>query len=277
MDEPDDDPSAVFAELVGSSRSPSKRVEHALDDRLAIATDPTTAPSVLKALAAAPEASLRRAVVANPNVPPETLMELGGEFPDELFANPVLSLFLLENPALFSEMPEETLARLMAHPSMPTGLLLEATRHRAFYVRRAAAQNPRMPPAMLVELAEKQSYYEEVAGNPSTPAEYLEKLARHDWVAVRRAAAENPSLPKAALTILANDGDAKVRKAAVVSPAATEEVLAELAKHASGLVRLAVAECARTPRTVLEKLEADVDGAVRFAATRTRSKSRSFR
>lgn len=267
----EDDGTAGLAELWQGIKPQGKAK---LDERMALACDASTPPSILRALAAAPEASIRRAVAGNPNVAPDTLMTLAAEFPDEFFANAALALLLLENPALFSEMPEETLARLMAHPSMPRGQLLESTRHRAFYVRRAAAQNPRMPPELLIELAEKQSYFEEVAGNPSTPPDYLAKLARHDWVAVRKAAAENPSLPESAVPELANDGDAKVRKAVVANAVVTDVVFTRLAEHESAIVRLAVAECARAPVAVLTKLEGDRDGAVRFAASRTKSKAR---
>jgi hypothetical protein len=266
-----DDPDDELSEALGWAAGGASETKRKVDERLRAASDPTTTPGVLAALADAPEPAVRRAVAANPNIAPETLAKIAEEFPDEFFENPALALCLLENPSLFADLPEATLAKLVAHPSMPSGLLVEATRHRAFYVRRAAAQNPRLPPALLVELAEKQSYFEEVAGNPSTPPDYLAKLARHDWVAVRRAASENPSIPEAAVAVLANDGDGKVRKAVVRNPAVTPELLTTLAKHESALVRLAIADCPRTPAKTLLALESDSDGAVRFTAARTRA------
>lgn len=241
--------------------------------RITEANDVETSPASLDALSRSSDRTVRRAVAKNPNVPPDTLMRLAAEFPDELFANPALPLFLLENPSLFSDMPEESLAKLVHHPSMPEAFLLEAARHRAFYVRRAAAQNPRMPPDMLVELAEKQSYFEEVAGNPSTPPAYVARMARHEWPAVRLAAAQNPSLPKESIPALANDADAKVRRAVVRGEAATVDVLYALAQSESALVRLAVAESEKTPRAILDRLASDTDAGVRFAAARTRTRS----
>lgn len=257
----DDSLIAVFGRV--QSRAPIK------DDRLALANAPDTSPTVLSELARAAQSTVRRAVAMNPNASPETLMALAAEFPDEFFANPAFSLFLLENPSWFSEMPEDTTAKLVSHPAMPAGLLIEATRHRAFYVRRAAAQNPRLSPELLVELAEKQSFYEEVAGNPNAPPTYLDALAGHDWVAVRLAVAKNPRVSESALRRLANDGDLKVRRASIGNPAASERLLASLSTHESALVRLAVAESERTPREVLARLENDADGGVRFAAQRS--------
>jgi hypothetical protein len=274
IDEPDEPWREVFGAMTPANAA---KTPGSVDDRLTLAADSATEPGVLAVLATAAEAPIRRAVAANPNAGPDTLVRLAGEFPDEFFANPALALCLLENPGLLADMPEETLSKLMPHPAMPAGLLLEATRHRAFYVRRAAAQNPRMPPEALVDLAEKQSYFEEVAANPSTPAEYLEKLARHEWPAVRRAVAGNPSLSFGAIALLANDADAKVRKVAVRHPTLNDPTYAQLAKHESPLARLAVAECERTPARVLEALEGDADGAVRFSAQRTRSKQRRAR
>ncbi len=266
----------ALGELFGSSepRATSSTPTTGGEGRAFAARDAETPPATLDALSRSNDRSVRRAVASNPNVAPETLMRLAAEFPDELFQNPALPLFLLENPSLFADMPEESLAKLVHHPSMPEAYLLEAARHRAFYVRRAAAQNPRMPPAVLVELAEKQSYFEEVAGNPSTPPDYVARMARHDWPAVRLAAAGNPSLPKEAIPALANDGDAKVRRAVVRSEAATVDVLLRLAEHESALVRLAVAESEKTPRAILDRLAGDADAGVRFAASRTRSKAR---
>ena len=132
VDDSDDALSELFGQL-GPERT------RKVDDRLAAATDPATPPAVLAALASAPEPHIRRAVAANPNIAPETLGAIAEEFPDEFFENPALALCLLENPALFSELPEATLARLVAHPSMSSGLLVEATSYRHAWSAVAAA------------------------------------------------------------------------------------------------------------------------------------------
>lgn len=238
------------------------------DARVAAASDPTTAPATLALLATAKERSIRRAVAQNPNATPKTLVALAAEFPDEFFDNPALLFYLLEDPAMFQTMPEEALVRLVPHPAMPAGLLPALARHPAFYVRRAAALNPRMPPEVLVELAEGQSFFEEVAQNPNTPAAYLLKLGRHDWPPVRKAVAGNAAAPEEALFALANDGVKAVRASVMQNGALTGDTLRRLAEHPSALARLALAESGRASPSELARLEADTDAAVRFAASR---------
>ena len=113
----------------------------------------TTPDSRLRELAASDNAAIRKAVASNPNTPTDILWELGAEFPDQLLANPVWNLLLLENPNLFANMAHYTLKRLLDCE----------TASESFF-----------------ELISKDSDRRvriEVASNNNTPANVLEKLA----------------------------------------------------------------------------------------------------
>lgn len=73
-----------------------------LDKIRQIAEDETTAPGVLAQLAKSQDYYTRKYVAANPNTPPEILLSICREFPDEVMNNPVIPLLILENPYLLT-------------------------------------------------------------------------------------------------------------------------------------------------------------------------------
>jgi len=78
----------------------------------AVAKNPRTPPTALELLSHSKDKATRECVAGNPNAPASVLCKLGGQFPHQLLNNPALDWMLLENPALFSEVPEETLAAI---------------------------------------------------------------------------------------------------------------------------------------------------------------------
>jgi hypothetical protein len=78
----------------------------------AVAKNPRTPPTTLELLSHSKDKSTRESVAGNPNSPASVLCKLGGQFPNQLLNNPALDWMLLENPGLFSEVPEETLAAI---------------------------------------------------------------------------------------------------------------------------------------------------------------------
>ena len=67
-----------------------------------LARDETTASEVLRELAFSTDSITRQYVVMNPNVSPDILIELAGQFPKQVFNNPAIDLLLLTTPNLFS-------------------------------------------------------------------------------------------------------------------------------------------------------------------------------
>jgi hypothetical protein len=80
--------------------------------RRAVARNPGTPPVALDRLSHSSDKATREAVAGNPNASAAVLTRLGGQFPKQLLGNPALDFMLLENPGLFSEVPEETLTAI---------------------------------------------------------------------------------------------------------------------------------------------------------------------
>ena len=64
-----------------------------------LARDETTTPKVLAELANSEDKQTRQALAANPNASIETLLSICFEFPGEVINNPIIPLFILENPS----------------------------------------------------------------------------------------------------------------------------------------------------------------------------------
>jgi hypothetical protein len=91
--------------------------------RRAVARDPSSHPEVLDALSHDSDKATRRAVAGNPNAPASALMRLGAQFPNQLLENPALDAMAIENPNLFSEIPEATLTSIAKRESCSAEML----------------------------------------------------------------------------------------------------------------------------------------------------------
>ena len=91
--------------------------------RRAVARNTRTPTQTLERLSHDSDKSTRQAVASNPNTPADTLMRLGAQFPDQLLENPALDALVIENPNLFSKVPEQTLAAIAKRATCPTEVL----------------------------------------------------------------------------------------------------------------------------------------------------------
>ena len=57
------------------------------------------------------------------NAPASALMRIGAQFPKQLLENPVPDAMAIENPDLFSEIPEATLTSIAKRESCPAEML----------------------------------------------------------------------------------------------------------------------------------------------------------
>ena len=89
----------------------------------AVARNPRTPPAALERLSHSSDKATRETVAGNPNASAAVLTRLGGQFPTQLLDNPALDFMLLENPGLFSEVPEETLAAIAKREDCPPEML----------------------------------------------------------------------------------------------------------------------------------------------------------
>jgi len=79
-----------------------------------VASNYAAPPELLAQLSERKDQEINKALVSNPNTPTKILMSLGVTYPAQLLANPVFSLFLLENPSFYREMPLDTLLSLLS-------------------------------------------------------------------------------------------------------------------------------------------------------------------
>lgn len=79
-----------------------------------IASAEDTPADILEKLSSDSDRTVRALVASNPNTPTEVLFNLGAEFPDEITANPIFNLLMLENPG--SEFIRLSLARSSTTP-----------------------------------------------------------------------------------------------------------------------------------------------------------------
>lgn len=122
--------------------------------------------------------TIRRAVASNPNTPERVLEELSEEFPEQVTANPVFDLLLLENPdSMFIKL---SLARSL---NTSRDKLVRLIDDENKDIRNAAIANSNIDSEILEKLIERfkdswQSNYINlaIAKNPNASSEILDKL-----------------------------------------------------------------------------------------------------
>jgi hypothetical protein len=194
------------------------------------AQDPKTAPERLAALAESGDPAVKEAVARNPNTPREALYALGSEHPKALLENPALSLWLLEAPDFFSQMPGKVVIALLQTGGVPRGFLAVLAVHQDHRVRGDVAFFNATPVAVLIALSrdERAEVRREVAENRNAPVEVLEALAGDKETLVRGGVARNTSAPATALTALSRDERAEVRRDVAQNPSTPVEALRAL-------------------------------------------------
>ena len=135
-----------------------------------LAKDETTSPEKLRELADSTDSITRQNVVMNPNVPPDVLIKLAGEFPRQVFDNPAIDLLLLETPNLFSGTSADVLCSLLKR---------EVSNRMIEYS--ANATDERLKLAILM--------------NPQTPSEIIKQLAKSKDTEISEAAKLHINFP----------------------------------------------------------------------------------
>ncbi|NJM77608.1 MAG: hypothetical protein HC852_19835 [Acaryochloridaceae cyanobacterium RU_4_10] len=173
-----------------------------LSVRKAAAADAASPAELLTQLSHDSDSEVRQAVTDNPNTPTEVLLQLGKEFPDEVVANPIFNIMLLED--LENRFVRLSLAR---SSTIPESALLQLSDLDDEEILCAIAANSATPlsileklvhhPPQLYEEPESSDYdrlFASVAKNPNTSVELLTELVEHGGH-VCYAIAENPKRP----------------------------------------------------------------------------------
>ncbi len=263
--------------------------------RKTIASSDETSAEVLEQLSQDAEAEVRRAVAKNPNTPENILLRLGKEFSDDVVANPIFSIILLEKPesnffrlslARSSTLSEELMAKLAVdpdekircaiarNPNTSISLLeklVEESFNRIFKddeyedydfypgedIRAHVSENPKTPPALLEKLMQDESSRVRlaVAQNPNAPASILARLAESRMVELRHAVVRNSHTPASVLEYLAGDSEKDIRRSVKQHSNVSDAAL---------LILGVLDDRSGTPSDVLEKLASDPRSHVRI-------------
>lgn len=172
-----------------------------------VASNYSAPANLLEKLSKSRDTEILKRVTSNPNTPPDVLMELVGEFPDQLLENPAIDFLFLENPDLLEDMSTRTIHSLLRSSSASEQLISSACSYPDMYVRESLAGDRQIQDEVLKRLAldRRESVRNEVAANPSTPAGTLYQLAGDVSKYVRHSVAKNRSAPVEALNQLSND------------------------------------------------------------------------
>jgi hypothetical protein len=129
-------------------------------------------------------------VATNPNTPTEVLLNLGGEFSEQLLNNPSFFLLWLEKPNILNEMPQTTLLSILKQESVPISLLEWAVKQLDSQVQLVAEDDffYRMDRRVAQQHSKVKLLTLAVAMNAQTPKTLLEKLVHSQYVEVQEAA-----------------------------------------------------------------------------------------
>ena len=217
--------------------------------KLQIASE-THSVQVIRAAATDPERHVHMAVVENPATPPDLLMAFAQHWDDRVRAA------VASNPSTPLEalltLSKDTDAGVRCHLATNRQAPLECLNPLSkdtFSIRKAVAENPSTPPALLVTLSK--DYYSQVQlaalNNPSLPAETLGAFAEHWDNAIREIVASNPSTPTPRLRLLAMDRSVNVRQRVAANPNTSADTLSILARDVHAKVCIAAVQHPSAP------------------------------
>jgi hypothetical protein len=230
----------------------------------AVAQNPSAPTSILERLSRSVDPEVKGLVAENPNTSLPTLFHLGVSYPSRVVRNPLLPLILLENPGIFSGIPQESLRFMLTKKDIPEAFLEWAYQNiKHLRIREAVARNPKTPASLLEELLfdASETVREGAAKNPSTPQETLQLLRRagmnHDLTVqelpdlslpsevlkgfmkrglwVRRLIASHPNTPASVLEALLREKEGSWMTATLVAknPSTPPDILRRLAAERS--------------------------------------------
>jgi hypothetical protein len=257
-----------------------------LSHRLALAAAEDTPSDVLQQLATDSALEVRQTVAGNPNTSIDTLVKLEAEFPDEIIANPIFNILLLENPGnrfvrlclarsrftppevlqQLSDIPDGEILRAIAqNVATPLPILEKLVYHTPNFVEEVegmrpdphaytplfslVAKNPHTSVELINHLASLYcSNQFELAENPKTPVKFLKKYADYRNLDMHRALLQNPKIPVSVLEILAGEDNKEIRAVVKLHPYASQTAI-DTCNFINGQPE--------TPIYILEKLAGD--------------------
>ncbi|MEM7556387.1 MAG: hypothetical protein AAF378_20265 [Cyanobacteria bacterium P01_A01_bin.84] len=258
-----------------------------------VASNPNANYLLLTKLAKIEDREVQRAITLNPNTPSRILLSLAPQFSEEFFANPVVDLLLLENPAFFVQLNHFDLLRLVKASNAPQWFLAKVLQYRNEQVWFAVAGNPSIADEVKSKLIATQnsklclffSKQKNLSGllirqiyqvkiQDSYPSQNREMRKK-----IRFAIAENPNTELDILQQLAEDIEYIVRIAArraiASHPQTNLSVIEQLAFDAEPSIKQAVASRHDLPIELIKDMAKDYQIARKGFLVRNRSLDRN--
>ncbi|MEA5598133.1 hypothetical protein [Rivularia sp. UHCC 0363] len=232
-----------------------------------VAANPSAQAELLRELASSQDKATRENVTKNPNTPTDILLKLAGDFPSSFFANPVLSLLMLENPNLATDISYWSLLKLLKQDVAPEWFLACAAMHSNSLVLEAVAKHKQASEHVLEQLAIKSRYDPElglcIAQRKDVSPQILEKLAEHGASSVRLYLATYPKVPVRVLEILVDNPEPNwnlrvaIETSIAKNPNTPLNVLEKLIKVPYTKVKSAIAKRADLTKHLIIELSMD--------------------
>lgn len=199
---------------------------------------------------------IMQAIAANPNTPKDILLKLGADFPQEFLNNPIFELLILENSDFYTEIPIDTLSRLLSLKPTPKFIFESAIQDQRIEVKKIIANHADTSKKVLETLSKDKNVVvrREILYRSDISVDLLKIFAqdKDDWI--RRLVASKPNIPAEILNILANDFDEVILIKVASHPNTSIATLNNLAQDFRLDIRWAVASNPNTPKYLRQKL-----------------------
>ena len=226
-----------------------------------VARNPNADAELLTELSFSKDCGVRAGITINPNTPLAILWKLATNFPQELLANPILSLLPLENPNFIQQIPEKTLKVLVEQNNIPEWFLakvLELEGYKYNLVFAATAENPITPEHILDVLIDKKRntayVYNAIAQRQNISKTLLSKVFIEGNIGSHIYLVKNPQTPQDVINGIAKYGSLQAQLYLVKNTSTSLDVIETIAKYGKSEPQLYLLQQAKIPAHIIETI-----------------------
>ncbi|MGF1485623.1 MAG: hypothetical protein ACFBSE_00735, partial [Prochloraceae cyanobacterium] len=243
--------------------------------QLELAENPNTPAPILQDLVASTEdKEVLAAIARNPNSSPDLLVELAGDYLEEIGQNPALKLILLENYNFVEDIYCQNFQNRQLNKPLPKWFLDLAIKQDNSGIKAFVIKNKYTPISYLESLScDRDIQVKKCLAENVNSSSILFELAKDSEL--KASVAYNKNTPLSLLEKLANDEKFFVREMTAGNQNSSLEILEDLANDRYSRIRVVVAENEKTSKDILKKLVLDSNFYVRRAVSRNLNSSLS--
>ena len=226
-----------------------------------VARNPSASAELLIELSSNKDRDIRAGVAINPNTPPAILWQLAIDFPQELLANPILPLLLLENSDFVRQISGKALTVLVGQNNIPEWFLakvLELEGYEYNLVFEAIAKNFTIPEHILNALLDKRRHiatvYNAIAQRQNISKTLLSKVFVKGNIGTHIYLVKNPHTPQDVINKIAKHGSLQAQLYLVENISTSLDIIKTIAKYGKGKPQLYLLKQAKTPAHIIETI-----------------------